>query len=401
MSESTSVREDRIWVDGCFDFAHHGHAGAMLQARQLGNELYVGVHSDEAIAANKGPVVMNLTERMAAVRACKWCTVAIPDAPYVTIPEFMDQYGCKYVVHGDDITTDADGNDCYRIVKDQGRFLVVKRTPNISTTDLVGRMLDTSSTAHHLPPFPQNLPPTIANSDLSELSLSEELLEKFRLYATAEDGKTAHAGVFIWSGTLTTLVAPSISMASALCGGKNVYYVDGGFDLFFMGHIEFLKAVREKAEKDDAVIVVGIHDDPTVNSSNGQNYPIMNLFERALCVLQCKYVDSVVLSAPWSPTESYINALDPTIRVSKILHGPTQIETLGKVELQNPYSDAKRIGLYEEVGAHPYDHIQSVALVHRVLNHREAYEERQRKKGWKSENEKKLEASEKAQAASK
>src|SRR5579871_1493528 len=26
-----------------------GHAGAMLQARQLGTELYVGIHSDEAI----------------------------------------------------------------------------------------------------------------------------------------------------------------------------------------------------------------------------------------------------------------------------------------------------------------------------------------------------------------
>jgi cytidyltransferase-like protein len=35
----------------------------MVQARQLGDELYVGVHSDEAILANKGPTVMNLEER--------------------------------------------------------------------------------------------------------------------------------------------------------------------------------------------------------------------------------------------------------------------------------------------------------------------------------------------------
>lgn len=40
-----------------------GHAGAMLQARQLGDELYVGVHSDESILENKGPTVMNLEER--------------------------------------------------------------------------------------------------------------------------------------------------------------------------------------------------------------------------------------------------------------------------------------------------------------------------------------------------
>lgn len=40
-----------------------GHAGAMLQARRLGDELLVGVHSDEAILENKGPTVMTLEER--------------------------------------------------------------------------------------------------------------------------------------------------------------------------------------------------------------------------------------------------------------------------------------------------------------------------------------------------
>lgn len=35
----------------------------MLQARQLGSELYVGVHSDEAILENKGPTVMTMQER--------------------------------------------------------------------------------------------------------------------------------------------------------------------------------------------------------------------------------------------------------------------------------------------------------------------------------------------------
>jgi ethanolamine-phosphate cytidylyltransferase len=37
----------------------------MLQARQLGNELFVGVHSDESIMENKGPTVMRLDERCA------------------------------------------------------------------------------------------------------------------------------------------------------------------------------------------------------------------------------------------------------------------------------------------------------------------------------------------------
>lgn len=39
----------------------------MLQARKLGKELYVGIHSDEAILENKGPTVMTLPERLVEV----------------------------------------------------------------------------------------------------------------------------------------------------------------------------------------------------------------------------------------------------------------------------------------------------------------------------------------------
>lgn len=44
----------------------------MVQARQLGDELYVGVHSDESILANKGPTVMNLDERC-VYSVCGYC----------------------------------------------------------------------------------------------------------------------------------------------------------------------------------------------------------------------------------------------------------------------------------------------------------------------------------------
>lgn len=36
----------------------------MLQARRLGKQLLVGVHSDEEIMQNKGPTVMTLKERL-------------------------------------------------------------------------------------------------------------------------------------------------------------------------------------------------------------------------------------------------------------------------------------------------------------------------------------------------
>lgn len=368
----------------------------MLQARQLGNELFVGVHSDEAICLNKGPVVMLLYERIAAVDACKWSTASVAGAPYVTDPKVMDDYGCKYVVHGDDITTDADGNDCYRIVKDNGRFLVVKRTPNISTTDLVGRMLSTD-TGHHLAAFEES---KVEGNDVSleELKaanaehplLSLDSVERFRMYATGPDGKTAYSGVYAWDhGRLGEIVAPSAEIRAKMRQGGKVYYVDGGFDLFFMGHIEFLKKVHEKAAAAGAVVVVGIHDDSTVNKSKGKSYPIMNLFERALCVLQCRYVDSVILGSPYKTSLEYLKKISGEIEIGKVFHGPTKYETE-----EDPYKEIKAVGKFEEIESHPYEGISSSNIVERVLGHREEYEERQRRKGWKSANEKKLEEEE-------
>lgn len=375
----------------------------MLQARQLGTELFVGVHSDEAIGINKGPVVMGLNERIAAVDACKWSTASVAGAPYVTDPKVMDDYGCKYVVHGDDITTDANGNDCYQIVKDLNRFVVVKRTPNISTTDLVGRMLSTT-TEHHIPPIKEsdeNSLESLKKANSEHPLFTPDSITRFHQYATASDGKSAGSAVYVWQEKtgLTEVVAPSKEVNEKLKDGKKVYYVDGGFDLFFMGHIEFLKVIHAKASAEGAVVVVGIHDDATVNSTKGKSYPIMNMFERALCVLQCRFVESVILCAPFTPSKEYIERLSPIVKVTKVLHGPTPIETqqghVSDSKEEDPYVDVKKLGIFEAIESHPYQTISSATIVDRVLGHREEYEERQRRKGWKSENEKKLEKEEK------
>ncbi|KAK9459414.1 uncharacterized protein V1516DRAFT_654995 [Lipomyces oligophaga] len=403
----TSPSRDRIWIDGCFDFAHHGHAGAMLQARQLGKSLYVGVHSDEEILENKGPVVMTLPERVLAVEACKWATVAVPGAPYVTDPAVMDEYGCFYVVHGDDITTDANGEDCYRVVKEAGRFLIVKRTPNISTTDLVGRML-LCTKLHHIPTVKDAsgivkviaASQALAGSKKSSIAdsglISTEAYERFVAYASAENGTSPRDGVYIWTsgGHLATIVAAADEDKDRTISlRRKMIYVDGGFDLFFAGHIEFLRLVAERAKllEEPVGIVVGLHDDATVNSAKGLNYPIMSIFERALCVLQCKYVSHVVLQAPYAASKAFLDALP--WEIVSVMHGPGPSPTSGSGtatatatgELSDPYKTARNMGLYEEISDHKYKGITTETIVERVTRNRGVYEERQRRKGWKAE----------------
>jgi len=49
---------------------HFGHANALRQARELGDYLIVGIHSDKEIERVKGPTVMKENERYEAARAC-------------------------------------------------------------------------------------------------------------------------------------------------------------------------------------------------------------------------------------------------------------------------------------------------------------------------------------------
>lgn len=58
-------RPVRVYMDGCFDLMHYGHANALRQAKLLGDQLVVGVVSDEEIVANKGPPVLSMEERYA------------------------------------------------------------------------------------------------------------------------------------------------------------------------------------------------------------------------------------------------------------------------------------------------------------------------------------------------
>ncbi|KAK5663063.1 hypothetical protein OQA88_6479 [Cercophora sp. LCS_1] len=404
--------EGRLWVDGCFDFFHHGHAGAVVQARQLGDELYVGVHSDEAILENKGPTVMTLQERLLATDACRWVTKSIPYAPYVTQLDWISHYGCKYVVHGDDITSDGSGEDCYRFVKAANRFKVVKRTPSISTTDLVGRML--LCTRGH---FIKSLEKVLAGeeghgTEAERKATGEAMKDRIKLYATDETAKNPGVDVWFWSendeSKKENTEKPGGFFKELFKGkgprpGQRVVYVDGGFDLFSSGHIEFLRLVTQ-AEEDLArkegwysqqaiderkgkgadygpvYVVAGVHDDEVINTWKGVNYPIMNIFERGLCVLQCKYIHAVVFGAPFTPTISYLTSL-PWGTPDAVYHGPTSFMP----HSEDVYTAPRELKIYREIGRHEFKDVNAGTIVQRIMKSRDLYEARQKAKGMKAD----------------
>lgn len=51
---------------------------------------------------------MTEEERYKVIRALKWVDEVVPDAPYVTQLETLDEYNCDFCVHGSEYTVVLD-----------------------------------------------------------------------------------------------------------------------------------------------------------------------------------------------------------------------------------------------------------------------------------------------------
>ncbi|KAJ2652669.1 choline phosphate cytidylyltransferase [Coemansia sp. RSA 1287] len=338
---------------------HFGHANALRQARAMGDYLVVGVHSDAEVEQNKGPCVMKEEERYAAVAGCKWVDEVVRDAPYVTTMEMLDTYDIDFVVHGDDITTAADGSDCYQLVKDAGRYRECRRTVGVSTTELVGRML-LLTRDHHIRGS-RSVRSPIQGVDAAAV-------------ADFSQGIPAGALTGIAHYLSTSKKIVQFSSGREPAPGDRVVYVDGAFDLFHTGHIEFLRRARELGD----YLLVGVHDDQTVNAVKGSSFPVMNLQERVLGVLQCRYVDEVVIGAPYSVTK---DVLEDVYHVDAVAHGASDQPL--DIDGKDPYALPKERGIYHEVD-HPGLNLTTSAIINRIIDNRHVYIERQARKAKKA-----------------
>ncbi|XP_043858354.1 ethanolamine-phosphate cytidylyltransferase isoform X1 [Dromiciops gliroides] len=361
-------RAVRVWCDGCYDMVHYGHSNQLRQARAMGDYLVVGVHNDEEIAKHKGPPVFTQEERYKMVQAIKWVDEIVAGAPYVTVLETLDKYNCDFCVHGNDITLTVDGRDTYEEVKKAGRYRECKRTQGVSTTDLVGRML-LMTKAHHS---------------------SRELPSEYREY-TDSFGKPLHlvpAGAGIcpegfsqcprshspWTG-VSQFLQTSQKIIQFASGkepepGDTIIYVAGAFDLFHIGHVSFLEKVYQLAER--PYIIAGLHFDQEVNHYKGKNYPIMNVHERTLSVLACRYVAEVVIGAPYAVTA---NLLDH-FKVDLVCHGKTDV--LPDKDGSDPYKEPKKRGIFRQINSG--NELTTDLIVQRIIKNRLEYEARNQKK---------------------
>ncbi|XP_012481154.1 ethanolamine-phosphate cytidylyltransferase [Gossypium raimondii] len=350
----------RVYMDGCFDMMHYGHCNALRQARAVGDQLVVGVVSDAEIIANKGPPVTPMHERMIMVKAVKWVDEVISDAPYAITEDFMkklfDEYKMDYIIHGDDPCVLPDGTDAYAVAKKAGRFKQIKRTEGISSTDIVGRLLlcvrERSVSDSH-------------NHSSLQRQFSHGHSQKF------EDGGSGSR-----SGTRVSHFLPTSRRIVQFSNGKgpgpnaHIVYIDGAFDLFHAGHVEILRVARELGD----FLLVGTHNDQTISAKRGTHRPIMNLHERSLSVLACRYVDEVIIGAPWEVSKDMIT----TFNISLVVHGTVAESSDFQKEKDNPYDVPISMGIFKVLES-PLD-ITTTTIIKRIVANHKAYQKRNEKK---------------------
>jgi len=143
--------------------------------------------------------------------------------------------------------------------------------------------------------------------------------------------------------------------------GDRIIYIDGAFDLFHAGHVNALRQARELGD----FLIVGVHSDQDVNLSRGTNFPIMNLHERVLCVLSCKWVDEVIIGAPVELKEEFLDRM----RLTHVVHGDEKDEF--HPSSPDPYRFAKSRGIYKEFKCTPGP--STTIIVERILENRLMY----------------------------
>jgi ethanolamine-phosphate cytidylyltransferase len=320
----------RVLLLGCFDVMHSGHYNALRQAKMLGDVLVAGVHAGESILLNKGPPVMTDEERMKAAAACKWVDEVVGMVPYECNCRLLDRLSCDFCVHGDDLPRNLDGN-MYEEVISANRCRIIKRTEGVSSTNLLGRMIALSK-EHHKKQASSFLP------------------------------------------TSRRLAAFTSERAAAQVDAR-IVYIDGAFDLFHVGHIETLLNARRLGD----FLLVGIHDDETVNAQKGANHPIMSLHERVLSVLSCRFVDDVIIGAPWKVTNDMITSLN----ISVVASGSFQkaLRSIDAATPDDPYAACKNLGMFQIVNESR--RLTTETFIARVLENLERYSKKSDDRGTK------------------
>ena len=117
------------------DLFHIGHINLFKKARNIGNYLIVGIHSDSAVKSYKRVPIINENDRYEIVRQCRLVDQIITKAPLNITKDFIEKHNIDYVVHGDDKSPALLKQ--HQIARELGIMRYIGYTKGISTTKII------------------------------------------------------------------------------------------------------------------------------------------------------------------------------------------------------------------------------------------------------------------------
>ena len=131
-----------VVTNGCFDLLHLGHVTYLQSARNLGDELLVGVNSDASVRGLKGEGrPLNSEIDRAAVLAALESVSFVCIFPDVRAVEFLSRAKPSVYVKGGDYTLETLDQEERRAVESAGgRIYLIPFVPGKSTTGTLQKL---------------------------------------------------------------------------------------------------------------------------------------------------------------------------------------------------------------------------------------------------------------------
>jgi cytidyltransferase-like protein len=139
LSASPKNQPVRVYVDMIADLFHCGHVEFFKKALEYGDELIVGLVSDEEATSYKRQPILTLEERVSSVSGCRYVTEVVPNCPMAVDEAFIKEHKIDVVVHGDDFDKES-MRKYYRVPLKMGIFQTVPYSKGISTTEILRRI---------------------------------------------------------------------------------------------------------------------------------------------------------------------------------------------------------------------------------------------------------------------
>jgi cytidyltransferase-like protein len=133
---------NNVYVDMVGDLFHANHVKLFKEAKAFGNNLLVGIHSDETVQNYKCTPILTMYERAEVIDACKYVDKIILNAPEIITEDYLNKHDIDLVVHAHAESKCSKYNKMYENAIKLNKFKRLDYHGGISTTEIKRRVIE-------------------------------------------------------------------------------------------------------------------------------------------------------------------------------------------------------------------------------------------------------------------